>query len=535
MKRFLQRIWLILVLPAMLSAQVTSISDIVTNFSTYNGTSVTITGILINDFGNLQTSRTNIYIVDNSGRGINVNSSTLYNSLLRGDSVTITGTISAFNDVYQIGPSSAPTVHSSGNAIPAPLSVTTNEVDDITYHSDYVEVVGVISDRDATVGSSGINFEVDDGSGACVIRVWNSTGLSIDSLAVGDSVRVRGGISTFSNAGQVLPSVASDILVLASGNGGGGNGGGNADDNPTIDEIVTDFSTYNGQTVTISGILLNDFGAIQSTRTNIYMVSPSGRAINLNSFNTYTNLLRGDSVTVTGEIGEFNDVIQIDPDGAPTVNSSGNPIPDPIPASTKDVNDIVYRGDYVVVTGQVTDVYETGSTGGNIEIDDGSGGTVVRVWATTGLMATQLAEIGKVYTIRGATGTFSGAGQIIISVESDVVEGVVGGDDLNPNAEIYLDVPSQVYDVKGMTDVTFNLKAPQQAQIDLKIYNFSGRVVKAFQTRTGSGLSQLVRWDKTNDNFQKVRLGTYILIMEVVESNGRKTRKMVPIVIGTEL
>ena len=605
---------LFITLLLFLNIHAQTIDDIVDNFSTYDTQTVTITGTILNDFGSLQTTRTNVYIVAASGKALNVSSATLYSNLERGMNVTMTGTISSYRDIYQIEPTSAPTVNSSGNSIPSPISVATSTIAGITYHGAYVLVSGNVTDKFNT-GGSDWNITIDDGSGGAVVRVWGSTGIDVSAITVGAAWSAQGGMGAF-NEGQILPSEQSDLfqgtpgvygftaqpsasttsssatigfstsdastaVIQYGATSSYGNtktvstsatsfsevlsglsestlyhfkvditnasntsetettgdltfttlgSGGQTD----ISNIVDNFSTYDGQTVTIEGILLNDFGNIRTDRTSVFISSSTGKVLDLSSSTLYSNLRRGMRVSVTGTISEFGNTYQISPDGAPNVIASDQPIPDPILAKTGDVNNLDHKNQYVSVSGNVVDAYTTGSSGANIEIDDGTGFTTVRLWATTGLTINNI-TIGELYTMRGITGEFSGSGQIIPSVSDDIIEGIVGGDDLFGNKAIALEVEAQVYNVSSNESIDINYKAPAGSQVRLTIYDMMGRKVKSFISKNGLGFSSGVRWNKITDDFQRVRIGTYIIYMEVMESNGKKSAKKAPIVIGSRL
>jgi predicted extracellular nuclease/endonuclease I/DNA/RNA endonuclease YhcR with UshA esterase domain len=188
----------------------TPISDIVVNFSGYNGQTVTIEGILLNDFGSLQATRTNIYIVAPDGHAINVSSATLYTALKRGDNVRLVGTISEFGGIYQVTPNAEPTVLASGQSIPSPITATTSAINSLTYHGDYVTVFAEVTET-FTTSDNGVNITIDDGSGAATVRVWPSTGMDVSGVTVGKSYYFRGATGSYNSTGQLLPSVNEDI------------------------------------------------------------------------------------------------------------------------------------------------------------------------------------------------------------------------------------------------------------------------------------------------------------------------------------
>lgn len=86
-----------------------------------NGTTVTISGLVTNG-DELGTIR---FIQDHSG-GIAIYSSAM-NSVLRGDSVTVTGVLKNYLSLLEVDPVSSVTIHSSGNKLPDPVVLTPDE------------------------------------------------------------------------------------------------------------------------------------------------------------------------------------------------------------------------------------------------------------------------------------------------------------------------------------------------------------------------------------------------------------------------
>jgi hypothetical protein len=103
------------------------------------------------------------------------------------------------------------------------------------------------------------------------------------------------------------------------------------------------FSGYNGYNVTLSGIVTadtSDLPGLGSTGPRVYIQNGSGpwSGIMLGGskpgVSTSFELIRGQSVTITGVINENFNVTQIDSIGAITVHSSGNPLPTPVEIQT---------------------------------------------------------------------------------------------------------------------------------------------------------------------------------------------------------
>ncbi len=197
---------------------ITSIADIQANPSTF--TQVTIEAVVVVGSGITATAWTDAYVQDNSGAGINIyRAGEVDAGLVRGNEVRISGTVTEFNDVTEITDYTLE-VLSSGNALPAPLVITTQEANDVALEGTFVEVSGEVTDFAANVGG-GTNIRVNDGSGECLIRVWDSAGLNLTGIDVGIQLQVRGALDIYSGATQLLLAYQDDFTIVQSHPGDG--------------------------------------------------------------------------------------------------------------------------------------------------------------------------------------------------------------------------------------------------------------------------------------------------------------------------
>ncbi len=193
-----------------LGIETTPISDIQLNTSQYLNKKVTIQGVVTLGAGITSTSWTSGYVQDNSGYGINIyQSGTVDQQLKRGNLVIITGTVDEYNDVTELTNYTMQVV-SSGNALPAPLVLSTAEITEVRWEGSYVETQGVITDLYAAGG--GTTISVDDGSGAGILRIWDTAGLDLAGYAVGDTIVARGVMGLYQGAAQVLVAYQEDIF-----------------------------------------------------------------------------------------------------------------------------------------------------------------------------------------------------------------------------------------------------------------------------------------------------------------------------------
>jgi hypothetical protein len=165
---------------------ITPIADIQANSSAY--TTVTIEGVVVLGSNITTTDWTDAYVQDNSGAGINIYQVGVIDpDLVRGNRVRISGEVTEFNDVTEIINYTLILI-STANPLPAPLILSTNEANNVNLEGTYIEVSGDVTDFAANVGS-GTNIRIDDGSGECLIRVWNTTGVDLSGVNIGESRR----------------------------------------------------------------------------------------------------------------------------------------------------------------------------------------------------------------------------------------------------------------------------------------------------------------------------------------------------------
>ncbi|MFQ5583358.1 MAG: hypothetical protein ACE5GL_02845, partial [Calditrichia bacterium] len=190
-------------------SNLTPIADIQENLNIYLGQIVTIEGIVTLGSGRTITTRTDAYIQDNSGRGINIFSFDPPDPLLeRGNLVRITGTVDDFNGVTEITDYTIQLL-STGNSLPDPLILSTSAANDISLEGTYIRVIGVANQIDAFPDAT--NITVNDGSGDVTVRVWASTGINLGFLSQGDSVQVTAVMDIFNGQSQLTPGYQDEV------------------------------------------------------------------------------------------------------------------------------------------------------------------------------------------------------------------------------------------------------------------------------------------------------------------------------------
>ena len=136
-----------------------------------DGTGVTVSGVVTRAEGRLtrlQDATAGIVVFEASGP---FQTAVDGGAVAEGDSVRVTGQLTTFNGLREIGPSSF-TVLSRGNALPTPALLTLAEVaaGGAAYESELVRVDGLtFSTTDATFAADR-SYDVSDGTAALVLR-----------------------------------------------------------------------------------------------------------------------------------------------------------------------------------------------------------------------------------------------------------------------------------------------------------------------------------------------------------------------------
>ena len=195
------------------------IATIQANPQAYVGMSVTVQGQVYVPANYRGTTTFSGYIQDGSGRGINLFGSSANDPLLfdRGNIVRVTGTVAIFsNTTVELTPLTNVTLVSSGNPPLTPTVLTTGAAASAAWEGTFIETVGTISAKAATAGSSpAVNYTVNDGSGAVLIRVLDS--FNVAQFNVGERIRGRGAGAQFAPDFQILVGRGSDVFVDTGG------------------------------------------------------------------------------------------------------------------------------------------------------------------------------------------------------------------------------------------------------------------------------------------------------------------------------
>jgi hypothetical protein len=191
-----------------------------------------------------------------------------------------------------------------------------------------------------------------------------------------------------------------------------------------IANIQDSTAYYNGQTVTIQGIVTIGVGTTHNLRTNVFIQDGSNRGMMLFDYNitsAYQNdLVRGNELRVTGVVDEYNGVTELT-DFSYQVISTGNPEPTPV---YLELNQYLnsWEGTLVRLVGEIYERYYAGG-GWNLNIQGQNGGsTTVRVWDSTGLDVSEFV-VGFILEAVGVGSIYNSNFQILPAYQDQLREG----------------------------------------------------------------------------------------------------------------
>jgi DNA/RNA endonuclease YhcR with UshA esterase domain len=178
-------------------------------------------------------------------------------------------------------------------------------------------------------------------------------------------------------------------------------------------------SQYLNQTVRIRGYVVLGAGKTTTAWTDAYIADETGAGINIyRSGSVDPDLVRGNYVEIVGTVDNFGGVTEI-VNYTVTVLAQNQPLPEPIPFSTGDANNLQYEGYWVQVEGEVTDYAANIGGGTNITIDDGSGPLTIRVWDATGVN-TSFFSVGDTIVVNGPIDVYQNNAQLLVAYQEDI-------------------------------------------------------------------------------------------------------------------
>lgn len=431
---------------------------------------------------------------------------------------SIRGIITVFNEAYEILPLYPEDLYIT--ATPPTISNIKRDIVQVNTNQP-VTISAKIVDLDGTVQSASLNYKIGNANRVRLLMTRSLTdttlytatipGVSVDSTMVNFyiSAKDNDGLTGYTPSDTVKSNYFYQIL----------------NETLTIRDVQyspygSGYSGYNGYHVTLSGVVTadtSDLPGFSSTPLRIYMQDGSGPwngiligGAGMNGANIL-KLKRGDNVTLSGVIIENYSVTSIDSLTNITVNSSGNPLPDPVTLTTGSIDKL---GNGVVAAEQwesvliqynnvtVTDDNADGVSGpgttnhGEIFVNDGSGDTRVELqdgnhhyenmWDAN--LANDPANIAvglgaKFSELKGILYFSYSNYKLVPRKDDDFVGFVTATKEEKSTLPVTYNL-SQNYPNPFNPSTAIKYSIPKESNVSLKIYNLLGQEVKTLVDET---------------------------------------------------
>ncbi len=196
--------------------EIIPIRDIQENVEQYEGQIVTVEGVVTIPINTIYTGRTDVYIQDESGRGINIFDFDVISDLQRGNLVRVRGVVTEYITTTTVTTEITDpvvTLLATGQQLPNPLELTLDQSGNLGLEGTWVKVVGILSEDPYSIGG-GYNLNIDDPYGSVTIRVWESTEIPImDVFYQGDTLTCFGVAEIYLGALQIVPALEEDLYT----------------------------------------------------------------------------------------------------------------------------------------------------------------------------------------------------------------------------------------------------------------------------------------------------------------------------------
>lgn len=257
-----------------------------------------------------------------------------------------------------------------------------------------------------------------------------------------------------------------------------------------IADIHINITSLIGTISTVSGNMSIGTGVLAADWTSAYIQDASGRGLNLYTSSTDLDLPLGTEVTIVGEVDQYNTTVEIK-DFLYLVTSSELTIPNPAAVTVAEAvaNPFDYEGTLISLNGEVTanTVYSTAT---NLTINDGTGETTIRIYASTGIDATQYV-VGQTFTFVGVGSQYQDAFQVLVGYEADIYLAVE--DEFTGTPATFALNPAYPNPFNPTTK--FNWQVEQAGNYHLSVFNLLGQEMGTLLDRHVEPGNYITEWN----------------------------------------
>ena len=440
-----------------------------------------------------------------------------------GDNVDASGVITYFNSVMQVVCGYDTDINISGagdDTTPPQLSgaiansstevtVTFNEA--VT--AETAEVEGNYAINGLTVSAAALN------AGAKTVTLTTSAQTEGTSytVTVSNVADIAGNVIAGSNTATFTGYIEGQVTTIAT--------------------IQNNFDSYNGQEVTIQGVVTIGDGLLQPGRTKFYIQDDSGRGIQVyKSTSLATTYVRGDKVQITGVIslydggGKYHDVqIAVSAD---ELISTGNELPTAYALTGSEGFEL--NGTWAKATGVITNIWNAHDTYGfyQITVTTSTASYVLQFWDSTGADVSQYLT-GDTVEGKGVIAFYNGAVQLTCAYSEDLVE---KSGSIADTFKLTV-IENQYFRPENGEVCKISIGAPANSLGTLRLFNSRGQEIRTIYDTESvvQMLEDYITFDGRDEFGKLLNIGTYFINWRVTTSDGSVKSKTKPIVIGAKL
>ena len=268
-------------------------------------------------------------------------------------------------------------------------------------------------------------------------------------------------------AGMTASNVATAEYVIES-----------TPDTMPIADIQNDFDSYDGQLVTVEGVVTIGDGLLYSGKTKFYLQDNSGRGVLVfNNTPLATTYVRGDKVLVTGTVTKYNSDVEIT-DPTVTLISQGNDLPAAYVMTGTEAE--TFNGTWARAKGIINDIYDSGSMI-KITIDVNGTDTPLVFWNTTGADVSEY-QINDEVVAYGAITFYNSAIQLTCGYDADIMD--ADAIEINVNSSFYLKNSPNPFN--PVTTIFYKVPAETKTR-EAMIFNLLGQKVYSKELTSNEG------------------------------------------------
>jgi len=305
----------------------------------------------------------------------------------------------------------------------------------------------------------------------------------------------------------------------------------------TIQSIVENFNSFDGQVVNLNVVVAVGSGITRTDRTEAYVQDGSGYGIALSASGLLSPaLVKGDSINLVGEVSSYNGSRQII-NFTTTLLATDRPVPTVRELTSSQIAADANQGSFVMVWGAVQSRSDGIGGGSNIGLEDADGLLTIRIWDTTHLLddatADSLLQVGNQVQVYGIASQYNGDGQLLAAYAVDVMAYQEGEDS---DGGTKLTVAPYPFVPQLGERIQYTYKFPENSRVTLRIFDMSGHLVTTLlEDYRSLSLEVTKTWNGRNEIYQLIPPGTYIMHLETVNrATGEILTDLAPVVIGSK-